>query len=79
MLLQTQSDAKTCGTGAGTLVKLKCTVTGCNRHYSRADSLRDHTRVANGENLAKKKARFTCPTVDCNKTYFHAIQLINHE
>ena len=79
MSLQTQQSIAKTDTHASTrAVNLKCTVAGCDRHYSRADSLREHIRVAHGENVSKKKSRFTCPVVECNKTYFHATQLINH-
>lgn len=55
-----------------------CTVDGCNRCYSRADTLRLHMKQAHDKDVTQKKPRFLCPMSECDKSLFHATQLTKH-
>ena len=74
-LFQHSDLGETC---APNVQSFKCTVEGCGRCYSRADTLSAHMKTAHGESVVQKKSRFICPVAQCSKTCFHATQLINH-
>ena len=66
-------------TGANEIAKsFICTVEGCSRCYSRADTLRLHMKQAHGRDVTQKKSRFLCPVSECAKSFFHATQLMKH-
>ena len=55
-----------------------CTVDGCNRSYTCADTLRLHMKQAHNKHMTQKRSRFVCPMSECAKCFFHATQLTKH-
>lgn len=53
-----------------------CQVEGCQKMYSRLDSLKNHLQYDHLMEDAVKQGRFVCN--DCKKKFYHATKLVKH-